>query len=700
VEKPPFVDDITIKHCLWGILLRSPVSAGDLKAIRTPRLPSGVSLVQEADIPGKKTISCPGKTEIPVFSGTELLYYGQPVALLLGPDPAKLRELADQCTIIADPRPEGAETALVERNYTGGDTKTAFEKAVSVVEGTYVAEFLDPWPSDPLGVLALPGPGPSMVIHAGAQWPGFVRNSVARVLNIKDTAVQIRAARLEIHLDGRIWPPALLACQAAVGALIRDRPVKLVLTREEDFLYSPKTVRAEIQIQSALNMHKQILGSRIRIRADFGAYGIFAGEILDRIALGALGAYNHGSIQLMAQGCSGPIPPAGPLAGFGLAQGFFAAERHASQVADTLGEDPAEWRKNFFLRRGKKLFPGIEIREEPPLEELLDTVAIMSDYRRKWAANELLRKNRRNNPLQWKNINEPFRGIGITLAYQGSSFLYEYPLGGAKTAGAVEVTLEKDGVLEIRTNFPWGENQIQGWKALGNHILGVENLRIRSWDTEKPIPESGAACLSRGIATVTLLVEKACTAIRKQRFRDPLPITVRRYYHPAKVQAWGQSAYDENALAPLSWGSAVVEVEIDPVEYVPKIRGTWIALEGGTILTEPRARKSIRNSCTLALSWAMGEKIEYPGGKIDPRMLKTCRFPRMGEIPPPGIDFLWSQGPPKGIGELPFTTLPGAYAQALSQALDYPFQNYPVDSQDIWTAIQNLLSAGIREGNP
>jgi CO/xanthine dehydrogenase Mo-binding subunit len=659
-----------------------------------------VSLVQEGDVPGKKTIICPAKTEIPVFPGRELSYYGQPLALLLGPDPAKLRDLADQCTIIAEPRPEAAETVLVERNYAGGDTETAFEKAVSVVEGVYTAEFLEPWPSDPLGVLALPGPGLSMLIHTGAQWPGLVRSSVARVLDIKDAAVQIRAARLEIHLDGRIWPPALLACQAAVGALVRNRPVKLVLTREEDFLYSPKTVRAEIQIQSALGMQKQILGSRIKIRADLGAYGIFAEEILDRVALGALGAYNHGSIQLKAQGCSRPIPPAGPMAGFGLAQGFFAAERHASRVADTLEEDPAEWRKNFFLHRGKKLFPGIEIREEPPLEELLDTVAAMSDYRRKWAANELLRKNRRNNPLQWKNINEPFRGIGITLAYQGSSFLYEHPLSNLKTAGAVEATLEKDGALEIRTSFPWGENQIQGWKTLGTQILGVENLRIRSWDGEKPVPESGPACLSRGIATVTMLVEKACTAIRKQRFRDPLPITVRRYYHPAKIQGWGQSAYDENALSPLSWGSAVVEVEIDPVEYIPRIRGTWIALEGGTILTEARARKSITNSCTLALSWAMGEKIEYSGGKIDPRTIKSYRFPRMGEIPPPGIDFLWSQGPPRGIGELPFVTIPGAYAQALSQALDYPFRKYPVDSQEIWMAVQNLLSAGIREGNP
>jgi CO/xanthine dehydrogenase Mo-binding subunit len=661
-----------------------------------------VSLVQERDVPGKKTITCPGGAEIPLFPGTELSYYGQPAALLLGPDPAKLRELADQCTVAAEPYPDTAleETVLVERNYSGGDTESAFEKARTVVEGTYSADFLDPWPSDPLGVLALPGPEPSMRIHVPSQWPGFVRNSLAQVLNCKENSIQVEVSRLEIHLDGRIWPPALLACQAAVGARIRGKPVKLVLTREEDFLYSPKTVRSEIHIQSALGIHGQILGSRINIRANLGSHGVFANEILDRIALGALGVYNHGSVKLLAQGYTSPIPPAGPMAGFGLVQGFFAAERHASQIADTLEEDPAEWRKIFFLRRGKKLLPGIEIREDPPLEELLDTVAAMGDYRRKWAANELLRKNRRNEPSRWKNIHEPFRGIGISLACQGGSFLYDSPLPGSKTTGAVELTLEKDGVLEIRTTFPWGENQLQGWRTLAERILGVDNLRIRTWDGEKPIPESGPACLSRGITTVTALVEKACTAIRKQRFRDPLPITVRRYYHPSKVQSWEQSLYDENALSPLSWGTAVVEVEVDPVEYVPGIRGIWMALEGGTILTEARARKTIARGCVQALSWAMGERIEYREGKIDPRAVESYPLLGTGEIPPPGIDFLWSQGSPRGIGDLPFVTVPGAYAQALSQALDYPFQKFPIDSRDIWTAIQNLRSAGIREGTP
>jgi CO/xanthine dehydrogenase Mo-binding subunit len=43
---------------------------------------------------------------------------------------------------------------------------------------------------------------------------------------------------------------------------------------------------------------------------------------------------------------------------------------------------------------------------------------------------------------------------------------------------------------------------------------------------------------------------------------------------------------------------------------------------------------------------------------------------------------------PKGIGELPFSTVPAAYVQAVSQALDHPFEKLPVCAEDIWEAVR------------
>jgi CO/xanthine dehydrogenase Mo-binding subunit len=658
------VDDISIKDCLAGIALRSPVKAGVLREIRTPRLPSTVTLITAADIPGVNGLSVypggEGAPRIPIIAEKKLSYRGQAAALLLGPDPAKLRELAEQCFIDAE---EGEEEDLsLEEEYRPGGADQAFAGAALVVEGTYGVDFQAAWPGEPPEAIALPASGGGMIIHTAAQWPGHVRESAARALNEGSESIEVRVTRFKVRLDERLWIPSLTACQAAVAARARNRPVRII-AKWDDFP-SPAG-GTEIFLQTALDSRGNILGTRLKIRARLGPPGIFGAEVLDRIVLGALGAYGPGSLSFSARGKAGAIPPV--LAGFGMAQGFFAAERHVSRIADALGEDPAGWRKNHFLRWGQKLPIGVEIREEAPLEELIDAVASMADYRRKWAANELLRKNRREHPSQEK-IREPLRGVGIALAYQGSSFLYN----PVNVKEGVELTLEKDGSLEIRTNFPWGDNQFHAWKTLTSRVLGVEEPRILSFDREKSVPESGPACLSRGML-ITRLIEKACAAIRKQRFRDPLPITVRRYCQETKIQAWDRRPCDEGALSPLSWGSAVVEVEVDPVEYLPRIRGIWIALEGGTILAEEQARKTI----TLGVMDALCQAI-----------------PRREEIPPPAIDFLWAGGNVKGIGELPLNTVPAAYVQALSQALDYPFERYPIGSEDIWEAVQARSGSG------
>lgn len=699
-----FIDDIFPPHCLSGILIRAP-APGALKAINTPKFPNTVTLITAADIPGVNAAPCYGTGDMPVFARDEIRYAGEAVGLLTGPDPFKLQDWALRCQVEVD----GTEQRVISlnRTYCSGNVDAAFEKAEKIIAGSYLCHFQYPWPADPPGAIVFPAKNNEFVVITATQWPSHVRESVAAVLALKQSQITVKPARLEEHLDSKLIIPSLLACQAAAAAGRLGKPVKVVLSREEDFRYSPRRLKAEITLNTAVGSRGQPLGSRVGVKADLGAYGLFGGELLDRIALSALGAYSHGSVDIKAAAQTSALPPTGPAAGFGCAQGFFAAERHCSRIAGALGEDPAEWRKNFFLHKGKKLAIGAEIRDNAPLAELLDTAASMSDYRRKWAAYELVRQKRseapdhpaesagRTSPHQGHSSEraarppeqrpgEIVRGIGISLAYQGSSLLY--PPDGRNYG--VEVTLNIDGSVEIKTNT--GSTGGFPGKAAAAKILGVGEDSIRVVSTAGP--DSGPACLSRNVAIITRLAERCCTAIRRQHFRDPLPITVRRFYHGAKAPAWDQAPCDENAFASLSWGSAVVEAEFDPVTYLPRVRGIWLAVDAGTILAEENARRVLRRLSLQALSGAAREKIEYDGsGKTEPGVY----LPEAGEPAPPiAIDFLWSDASPRGIGDLPFTVIPSAYAQALSQALGYPFTSYPVTPRDIWNALSALKTEG------
>lgn len=706
-----FIDDIlqypASGRGLFGVVLRSPVACGLLTGIETPPLPGKVTLIRAGDIPGENRLEGPGG-HIPVLAEKELSYIGEPAAILAGPDKSVLLEFAPECRILAEEQypvfdpAVSKKTAAVRRFSTGG-VERAFEQAETIIEGSYTTGFQEAWTTDPNGAIAIPRmnkaeantsarqkpkhPVTGMIVRTASQWPFHVAGAVARVLGIDPGMVEFRPARLEFHFDGKLMYPSLCSCHAALAAWITSRPVKLVLGRTEDFRFSPKRVRTEITLRSAVGKDGCILGSELAVSADMGASPFFAEEILDHTVLGAFGAYRHGGAAVNARAALTNVPPAGPLAGFGLAAGFFAAERHASRIADELREDPAEWRKNVFFHKGSRLAIGSEIRDQVNLDGLLDAAASMSDYKRKWASFEMLRQHHRAEGFGAGG--EPLRGIGIAAAFQGNGLLY--PPEGRQ---GVEITLEKDGSLEIRTSMLFsGEDHLYPWKIIASRELGVGEELVRIVTEGKRIPDSGPDCLSRNITLITRLVERACQAVKKTRFRSPLPITVRRFYTPSKSAAWGSSSvssvYDENSLSPLSWAAAVVQAEIDPVEYLPKVRGVWLAVDGGPILSENRARKSLTQLSIQALNLASRESVHYENGIISEALIREYPLFPLEEIPPITIDFQWSDGTPRGIGELPFSTIPAAYVQALSQAMDHHWTKIPVGSADIWRLVKS-----------
>jgi CO/xanthine dehydrogenase Mo-binding subunit len=134
----------------------------------------------------------------------------------------------------------------------------------------------------------------------------------------------------------------------------------------------------------------------------------------------------------------------------------------------------------------------------------------------------------------------------------------------------------------------------------------------------------------------------------------------------------------------LSWGAAVVEVEIEPITLKARARGIWLMVDGGKILSEQRARISINLSCIHALQWATGSGLSYTEGIISPESMDYYSIQLQDNPPPVYLEFLWNDNEqPKGIGELPFTLIPGAFAQAVSQAIGKPIRKLPILPSDI-----------------
>ncbi|MCL2440289.1 MAG: molybdopterin-dependent oxidoreductase [Treponema sp.] len=687
MEALPFLEDIYPKDLLYAAIIRSPVAKGILKNIEISELPENFTLVTAKDIPGKNKLY---NTDIPILADEKLSYIGEPAALLLGNDKTKLEDIIDRCMVIADEEPpvfscgnDDGYTPLAERQIIIGSPADELSENSRIVKGNFITGIQEHWYAEPAGAVSFWDDKKNLVVRTSTQWANHVKRSVSIALGLNPSVVLVEPTAINLHMDGKLWYPSLISCLAALGTFITNKPVRLILTREEDFFYTPKRCGSDIEIASFIDEKGNITSSKIDISVNLGAYGVNEKEILDQMCLGSLGLYNFKNLKLTARANRTNIPVQGPFTGFGLAQGLFAIERHISQIADVYEIDPACFRANNADKRA--ILPLQQtVKNNNCDNELFEAVTKMSDYYRKWSSFELLRKSRTWGTPAEKGENP--RGIGIAAGFQGNGLLY---YSDDKGSYSVEVTLTKESILEIKSNITSPEDYQKIWQKIASETMSIQPEMVRI--VSAAAPDSGPSCASRNITVITKLVERCCLAIRKQRFHDPLPITVKRSVRPQEgffrdksFKVMDVSGFTKPALA-----AAVVEVTVDLVECLPKIRGIWLAVDGGKIISKHRAKRSLMRNVTQALGWAFAENIEYVNGILPRKQYNNFNFFSPLDMPPVKIEFLLSDtSEAKGIGELPFNCIPAAFLQAVSQAMDHCYKSIPLKKNDIWEMVR------------
>jgi CO/xanthine dehydrogenase Mo-binding subunit len=663
---------------LYVATIRSPSARGSIRSLRFPTLPAGYRSILPADIPGRNRIVSFG-AEVPILAQDRVSYVGEPVALIAGPDPALLEELAAATKVVCDEEEPylnwesfSSDQVAAKRVAVVGDPDLAFSIASSVQEEVYTSGAIEHYYSEPQGAAAAYDYD-KIAVWCATQWPYHVRDSVALALGCRAEEVSVRPTRLGVHLDGKLWYPSLLACHASIASIACGRPAKVLLTREEDFRFTPKRVRSSVSVRAALGKGGELSALDVRIAINVGAYGPLAEEILSQAVIACTGAYACPNLRVEGYAVLTNTPPGGAFGGLGASHTLFAMEAHANRLAMAGGEDPADWKARNVLRKGSRLLTGEILKEEVPYDAIIAHLAAASDYRRKYAGYELVRKRRSG------RADGPLRGIGLAFAYQGAG---PFLSGDASNSYTVEATLDKDLRLRIFTSAAGGAGGVMDiWRGSAAAILGVglESVSIAPPETDQ-VPDSGPSTLSRNVSVVNRLVERACEAIQKRRFREPLPLTARAAYRVPKPIKWEGGQVSGSPFDTAAWAGAVLELELDPWTLEPRPLGVWLCVDGGHVVAPERAAAALRSGVADALGACINERFDPSGGGAGISDYFRYGLLPLHELPPIGIEFVEPErrAPVKGIGELPFDTVPAAFLSALSQAADAAFSSLPV----------------------
>lgn len=671
-----FVDDVYEPGMLHLRPVLSSIPRGTITGIRVPDGFSKVVLIQEKDIPGSKEIDVYG-TRIPVLAGSQVRYEGEAVCLLCSEEPALLEQAAARIAIDyeSDYALEDFDKPREDQLYGDvaikrGNVGRAFSTASQIVEGEYRQE--DPVRDTmaPVGALAS-FRGDLLSITASTLWPELVRRSVSETLGIPLRGVEVKTVN-PFPTDGeKLMLPVYLAVWSALCCTHTGRPVRAVWDTTPATLPFLRTPRSRISIQTALDAKGAVTGEKIEALVDLGAYSVLTDELLRRLAIGAAGSSYRSSVSITVRGVRTSLPPTRLRCGFGISQGIFARELHDSRIAQVLDADPSDRKRSD--AENTRIGTGGTVKNRND-RELIRRVCEASDFRRKHAAYQLMKKRSSLAALRGQ-----FRGIGIASGFTGNGFTSKPP---GKESWSVSVHLDKNDLLTIRTQggaYPGSVQDI--WKRIGGSILGIDPASVRIESGEGDIPGIGPVVCGQRLSLISALVENCCSAVRKQRFNAPLPITVKKSYRTPPAEVWDREKLKGVPFNRLSWGACVVEVEIDPLSLQPFLRGIWAALDCGELHHPRNAESEIRSSlmktvrrCTNGDSLLAGRMRE--GGLHE-------EFERL-VLPPVHISFQEeSAGPPSGISQLAPALFPAAFVAALSQASGLYLDSLPVTPERI-----------------
>jgi CO/xanthine dehydrogenase Mo-binding subunit len=590
-----------------------------------------------------------------------------------------------------DPAEELSGNVLDRITREDGDVAAAFAASAAIVEGTFRTPWVHQAYLEPQVCTAWLEPSGTLVVSTSTQGSFVTQRELARTFDLPLDRVRVVAEPLGGAFGGKF---ALIEPLAVGASLALKRPVRLVLTRSEDF-------------QATNPASAQVTRLKIGARADGTLTGIEARMIVDRgsnagwgvegiSSLLVAGPYNWEAHNLRGYGVQTNRFTFGAYRAPGAPTAAFALESLLDELAEALGLDPIDLRLKNAVVEGDvgvsgNPFPVIGAREV--LERIREHPL--------WAARDSLPEN---------------EGIGMAAGH--------WP-GGLEPAAAV-CRVDSDGTMTVVTSAVDMSGVNSGFAVIAAAAFGLspDKIRVVSADTSSG-PYAGGSGGSKVTYTVGAAVLRAAESARQKVLAaasqeleiapDDLEVEdgiVRAVGAPDRsitvaelakkalrfggvyepIEGHGGSAQTSGAPSVAAHLSHVrVDRETGEVELLHHV----IAQDVGRALNPALVEGQMRGGVAQGMGWALYEELDHDedgrlltGSFLDYAIPTAERVPEIEtlivEVPAPDGPF-----GAKGIGEAPVVGAPAAVANAVAAATGKRIAELPMTPPRVWKALRS-----------
>ncbi len=572
--------------------------------------------------------------------------------------------------------------------FTRGNVAEALRTADIVIRRTYTTSRIHQAYIEPQATVAALDPVTGdLTLYTSTQGQFYVRKETAKALGLPEAKVRVVPMTVGGGFGGKI-----LVHQPLAGALalLARRPVRMVLTRMEDFLTTEPGPASRIELELGATKDGALAALRAKVIFDSGCKPASPLGITGQ-SLG--GYYRIPNLAIEVLDVLTNKPVVGAYRAPGAPQATFAIESAMTELATTLGVDPIAFRLRHASAPGEPMpngrpWPKMALRQ---VLEALDA-----------------------HPARRKHKGQ---GEGMGIAIGG------WP-GGIESASAC-IRANTDGTFEVIT----GAIDITGTATtmglIAAELLGVpaDKIRVTTADTAQA-PYSGMSGGSKITYTVGTAVRLAAEDARRQmlaiaashlearaedleiadghvRVKGTPTVTLSlaavtdmsmRFgtkYPP--VFGVGSTAITRQSPA---FAGHLVRVRVDRETGAVTILDYVVAQDVGFAINPSAVEGQMIGGAAQGIGWGLLEHVVYDdAGGLLTATLADYAVPRAPSVPHVDtviVEVPSEDGPfgAKGVGEPPVIPAGAAIANAIADATGVRLTSLPISAERIVTALQ------------
>lgn len=722
--------DVDLPNMLHARILRSPYAHANILHIETGKA-QGLTGVK-AVLTGKDTLGVKQGIwrrykelcDEEILTRTKARYIGEPVAVVAAVDEDTAEEALDLIHVEYEPLPavfdpmeamkqgapqihEGVERNInVTRHIEWGDVDEAFAKADYVREDWFRCSSQAHVCMETHCAVASYTPDGKLTVYTSTQSPYYIQVLLAWTLGLRENDVRVISKYTgggfgsKFELDSAQFCSALLSMRLC-------RPVKLVLTREEEFIATKRRTPMVYYVKTGVKKDGTFLAKEARVFTEGGAYTSMGATALYLTGFFQTFPYKWPNYRYDGYRVYTNTSPTSAMRGFGAPQATFVGESQIDLIAAELGIDPIE------IRRKNAMTPNYEVPGQATIQScgLLECL----DRIEGWV------KSRGQLP--------PNRGIGIaSYGFMSGGIFNWFDSPYAFSSALVRVNI--DGKVDL---FVGAQDMGQGSNTTLAMIcaeeLGVrlEDVRVHSGDTDVCPPDLGAwgsrQTLMAGNATKMAaaevkrqILEFAAAKMgpnvvydldikdrwihlvaRPERglsYFDVVKEAIRGKDGEAIIGRGHYTPHRKGMISPAySFGVQAVEAEVDPDTGKIRLINAVTAHDCGQPINPLGLTGQLEGAIAMAAGYGFTEDLPMDEGKIlnpnlvDYKLIRACDMPETEVFE---VETHEPEGPfgAKEAGEGLTNPTAGALANAVFHATGVSVKDLPITSEKVFYALR------------